>query len=219
MSNRTLLVALLLLLVAEPFVSRSVQTFEGVVFDVIVSTVLIAAVWAVSRGPRLRAAGLSLAAATFAARWALPFADGRWLHILWLLLAIVFFAFTAAVLLRQALGDSVTADTIAGAICVYLLLGVVWALTFNVIEVTHPGSFLIGGRPLGTSAGVRQSSIPELFYLSLITLSTVGYGDVLPATAPARMIAALEGIAGQLYLAVLIARLVGIRASRSGAGA
>jgi Ion channel len=153
------------------------------------------------------------------ARWALHFVDGRWLHILWLLVAIAFFAFTAAVLLRQALGDSVTRDTIAGAICVYLLLGVVWAFTFNLIEVTHPGSFLVGGQPLGTSAGVRQSSIPEFFYLSFITLSTVGYGDVLPATPPARMIAALEGIAGQLYLAVLIARLVGIRASRAGPGA
>ena len=160
MSNSTLLVALLLLLVAEPFVSFAPQTFEGVVFDIIVSAVLIAGVWAVSGRPCLRAAGLSLAAATFVAKWALPFVDGRWLHVLWLVLAIVFFAFTAAVLLRQALGDSVTVDTIAGAICVYLLLGVIWALTFNLIEVTHPGSFLILGQPVGTSAGARQSSIP-----------------------------------------------------------
>jgi len=63
------------------------------------------------------------------------------------------------------------------------------------------------------SAG-HHSLVPELLYLSLITLSTVGYGDILPVTPQARMVAALEGIIGPLYLAVLIARLDGLAASR-----
>ena len=58
----------------------------------------------------------------------------------------------------------------------------------------------------------------ELLYLSLVTLSTVGYGDIVPVMAPARMLAALEAVTGQIYLAVLIGGLVGLRMQRPGAG-
>ena len=137
------------------------------------------------------------------------------LQILFLLLAAVFLVFTAVVVLRQALGHdiAVTLDTIAGAVCVYLLLAVIWALIFSLLELVHPGSFLSDGRMLPSSSRHRAVS-PTLLYLSVVTLSTLGYGDVLPVTEQARMLAAIEAIIGQLYLAVLIARLVGIEASR-----
>jgi Ion channel len=61
---------------------------------------------------------------------------------------------------------------------------------------------------------IGGSRVPDFIYLSLITLTTVGYGDIVPVTRPARMLAALEGVIGQLYLAVLIARLIGLHASR-----
>ena len=64
------------------------------------------------------------------------------------------------------------------------------------------------------SSSRHRTVSPELLYLSVVTLSTLGYGDVLPFTPQARMLAAIEAIIGQLYLAVLIARLVGIEASR-----
>ncbi len=218
MNNSLLLVALLLLAVAEPFFPA--QTFGHAVFLVMISAVLVAAVWAVSRRPGLLVAGLSLAVPTFIAGWVLQFVHSRWLGILFLLLATAFLAFTAVVVLRQALGGTtVTADTIAGAVCAYLLLGVIWALVFSLLELAHPGSFLIAGQPFGVSPAARRAMVPEFLYLSLVTLSTLGYGDILPATPPARMLAAIEAVIGQLYLAVLIARLVGIQASRSGRGA
>src|SRR5262245_10238163 len=141
------------------------------------------------------------------------FIESRWLTVVYLVLAASFFGFTAVVVLRQTLGGAaVTVDTIAGAICFYLLLGVIWAIIYALIELAHPGSFLDGGRPVA-SAG-HHSLVPELLYLSLVTLSTLGYGDILPVNPHARMLAALEGIIGPLYLAVLIARLVGLAASR-----
>ena len=134
-------------------------------------------------------------------------------------LGALFLGFTAVVVLRQTLGGAtVTADTIAGAICFYLLLGVIWALIYALIELAHPGSFLDGGRPVGTATGGRRSLVPELLYLSLVTLSTLGYGDILPVTPQARMLAAIEAIIGPLYLAVLIARLVSLAAPRSNPG-
>jgi hypothetical protein len=213
MSNSILLVALLFLLVAEPFFPE--ETFGHAVYLILISAVLIAAVWAASRHQSLRVASLLLAFPTFVVAWVRHFVDDRTLSILFLLLATAFFVFTAVVVVRQALGRdiSVTVDTIAGAVCVYLLLAVIWALFFSCLELAHPGSFLTGGQMLASSSRHRTVS-PELLYLSLVTLSTLGYGDVLPFTSQARMLASIEAIIGQLYLAVLIARLVGIEASR-----
>jgi len=143
------------------------------------------------------------------------FIERRWLTAVYLVLGALFLGFTAVVVLRQTLGGgAVTADTIAGAICFYLLLGVIWALIYALVELAHPGSFVDGGRPVSSAIGGHRLLVPELLYLSLVTLSTLGYGDILPVTPPARMLAALEGIIGPLYLAVLIARLVGLAASQ-----
>jgi hypothetical protein len=197
------------------------ETFGHAVFVIMISVVLIAAVWAVSRSRGLLAAGLSLATPAFVTAWMHHFTHARALGVAFLVLGATFLGFTAVVVLRHALGSAtVTTDTIAGAICFYFLLGVIWALVFSLLETAHPGSFLDGGRPLSESGPEHtRTLIPSLLYLSLCTLSTLGYGDILPVTPPARMFAAIEGIIGPLYLAVLIARLVGMQASRSQPGA
>lgn len=216
MHNALLLAALLLLLGVEPFLAEAGLTLRF--FDALLSAVLIAAVWTVSRSRRLLIIGLVLVTPVLAGRWLIYFVEFQPLAIFGLLSAIAFFAFVAAVVLRQALmGTQVSADTIAGAICVYLMLAVIWALAFSLVELTHPGSFLAGGHRIGeTSAAEGRLFVQQLLYLSLVTVSTVGYGDVLPVTPPARMLAALEAVVGQLYLAVLIARLVGLHVPRSG---
>jgi hypothetical protein len=212
MNNSVLLVALLILAVGEPFFPE--ETFGHALYLMAMSAVLIAAVWAASPRHGLRVASLLVALPTFVVAWMRHFIDNHALSILFHVLAMAFFVFTAVVVVRQALGrDSVTVDTIAGAVCVYLLLAVIWALIFSLVELTHPGSFQSNGQMIARSS-VHRSVGPELLYLSVVTLSTLGYGDVLPFTAQARMLAAIEAIIGQLYLAVLIARLVGIEASR-----
>jgi hypothetical protein len=212
-SNSLLLVALLFLLIVEPF-------FLGHwMFDVLVSAVLIAAVAAVSQRPGLLVTCLVLAAPAFVARWGLYVTDHHWLAVTSALFAMAFFVFTVIVLLWRALGGAtVTSDTIAGAVCAYLILGVVWAFAFSLVELAHPGSFLVNGSPLGAIAGTSRILRQELLYLSLVTLSTVGYGDIVPVMAPARMLAVLEAVTGQIYLAVLIGGLVGLRMQGPGRG-
>ena len=216
MSNSLLLVALLFLALAHPFLPA--ESFGHGVFLVAISAVLITAVWVLSWRRGVLIAGLALAVPTFITAWVQHFIEFRWLTAMYLVLGALFLGFTAVVVLRQTLRSAtVTADTIAGAVCFYLLLGVIWALIFALLEIAHPGSFLDGGRAVG-SAG-HHSLVPELLYLSLVTLSTLGYGNILPVTPQARMLAALEGIIGPLYLAVLIAQLVGLAASRPRPGA
>jgi voltage-gated potassium channel len=132
---------------------------------------------------------------------------------IFLLLFIVFVTFTQ---LRSVLKQrEVTGETICMAISVYLLLGFSWALLYAVMFQVHPDSF--GGLALA-KPGQPQDLLhyfPVLGYFSLTTLSTIGFGDITPLTLQARYAAVAEGITGQFYMAILVARLVGLQMSRS----
>ena len=129
------------------------------------------------------------------------FPNQMFLGIKWGLLA-AFFALAVAGLfsfLRHA--RSVALTHLFTAVSIYLLLGMLWFALYCAMDVIEPGSF---GRSNNTLAD-RQS---ELLYFSLITLSTIGYGDVVPLQGEARMVAALEGVTGVLYVAITVAMLV-----------
>jgi len=118
----------------------------------------------------------------------------------WVLLA-AFFGFTVAGLfsyLKNA--RSVTDRHLYTAVSIYLLLGMLWFALYCAIHVFYPGAIQL------TAAGRDRQS--ELLYFSLVTLSTLGYGDVVPIDGEVRMLAALEAITGVLYVAITVALLV-----------
>jgi hypothetical protein len=106
----------------------------------------------------------------------------------------------------------ITAYRIQGAIAVYLLLGLAWAHTYDLIEYLSPGAF--------TGTITDSARFSSWMYFSFVTLATLGYGDITPMHPVARSLAVAEAITGQLYLAILIARLVSqelyYRASKEG---
>lgn len=104
---------------------------------------------------------------------------------------------TFAALFLEAKAD---ADALAGAIFGYFLLALLWATLFDALEQWQPGSFALTG---------EQGPASELFYFSLVTITTLGYGDVLPLSGAARTLAGMEAAVGTLYLAILIGRIVG----------
>jgi len=117
-------------------------------------------------------------------------------------LLTVFFGFTVFGLfsyLKDA--RSVTNAHLYTAISIYLLLGMQWFTLYSAIDVFYPGAILHNNATIAD----RQS---ELLYFSLVTLSTIGYGDVVPLHGEVRILAALEGIAGVLYIAITVALLV-----------
>jgi hypothetical protein len=129
-------------------------------------------------------------------------------------LAVLFYFWGAVVIVaslfrRQAL----TPDSVFGAICGYLLLGMAWGVLYAMLDTAWPGSFEVGNR-LAEQVRADQSRVPLFTYYSFVTLTTVGYGDVTPLSAPARTCAWLEALTGQFYLAVLVAGLVGALLSR-----
>lgn len=208
-----LLVSLLLLFVIQPFV----PVRDRVVIASIWSAVLVSGVWGVRRSRWFLIVALGLAMPALAANWAFHFLGSRWLAVTGLGLATAFLGFTTLTIVVGVVRDDteVTADTIAGAICGYLLLGLIWALIFSLMELVQPGSFSLAAGQQGEQLATRRMLLPELVYYSLVTVTTLGYGDIRPLTSPAQAFAALEAVTGQLYLAVLIARLVGLHTNRS----
>ena len=119
-----------------------------------------------------------------------------------LLLDAVFTAWAIILLMKSMFRASrVTADIIVGGICVYLLIGLLWALVYILLNNLKSGVIAFEGDP-------------SLFYFSFTTLTTLGYGDIVPKGRYVMMLANFEAISGQIFLAVFIARLVGLHTAQ-----
>jgi Ion channel len=136
-------------------------------------------------------------------------------HELFLIAAVCYlllFGFLTWEELRAVIRQRVvSAETISMSISVYLLMGITWGLLYVFIYARHPQAFNFSGStpPLG------DTIVPTLVYFSFATISTVGFGDITPVLMQARYAAVAEGITGQFYLAILVARLVSMYMSSS----
>ena len=199
--------AMLVFLVLALFVGAPLVAM-GVVgpflFDALFTLFLLSGVAAFSNRRLLMAGILTVVAVTVGVRWAgyvLPgTAMGIWDDVLTILALLIL----AALVLIQVFSEGpITSHRIQGSIAVYLLLGLMWMSVYRLLYQTIPGAFRF---PEGDSSDLRVKS--GLAYFSFVTLTTVGYGDITPAHPLARSLAMAEALVGQLYPAILIARLV-----------
>jgi hypothetical protein len=122
---------------------------------------------------------------------------------------LVFLSFVAATVLASVLKSGrITSDKIAGAIAVYLLLGLAWALAYGSVGIVDPEAFR--GFSLENASGPGSGYEYGFIYYSFVTLTTLGYGELVPLSPIARTLAWMQAVTGQLFLAILIARLVGL---------
>jgi hypothetical protein len=132
-------------------------------------------------------------------------ADTRVLHVAAAAVTLAFLAYVAILILAFVLrARKVDLGIVLGSVCVYLLAALLWGTAYGLIERLHPGSFAMPGRGAGGTMG------DALQYFSFVTITTLGYGDIQPVTPLARLVSVLEAVVGQLYLVVLVARLVGL---------
>ena len=123
-------------------------------------------------------------------------------------LALFFLVLLTSLILGQVLREGpTTSHRIMGAVAAYLLIGMIWSLAYYLVALWIPGAFSIQG-PL--AQGDRESLQSQLFYFSFVTLTTIGYGDIAAVHPIVRMLVILEGVVGQLFPAILIARLVSL---------
>jgi voltage-gated potassium channel len=201
-----LLISILLLFVVAPFV---VPLHHGIlVMNVISAAVLVAGSYALSERKHLFAIAVVLSAITIAGTgWLIAF-PRPWVLLVSHSSIIVLVAFFSITILSYVLDSGrVTTDKIFAAICVYMLLGYGWTFVYSILLELQPQSFA------STSEVARDDyagRILQLRYFSFMTLTTVGYGDIVPRSQAARTMTILEAVMGQFYLMVLIGRLVGL---------
>ena len=202
-----LLVALLAALALPPLLQATQLGVPGLRLGL--TAVLLAALALLGGEPRALWAGLCLAVPALVFDWTSLVLDSRGFALASSALAIAFLALVIVRLVDTLLRTNrVTTDTILGGICVYVLVGVLWVSAFTLVENLHPGSLLLDGSMLPSSSESFRHS--EILYFSFVTLTTLGYGDIQPSTAAARALASGEAIVGQLYVAIFVARLVGL---------
>jgi hypothetical protein len=214
-----LLGTLVVLLISTPVVHQlDLQSVKAsrVILSMFFVFMLASAIFAVSesRGRSWICAGLLTVAAVLDVLQTLGGGDGL------LVFTYAANAVALAALVYEALRHLfrtriVTFDTIAASLCVYLLLAVMWASIFSLIDVLQPEAFQFNIEYTLDKPRMRfgDSDAVYAIYYSLVTITTLGYGDIVPVTGTARLAAALEAVMGSLYLAVLVARLVALHIS------
>lgn len=211
------LISILMLVAVHPITENSHEL--SAIVEVFFLLVVISGTFALNQTPRRLAAalvlGLLAAVATgiFHATESFMPSANRPAIVAQLLTYIAFLLFASWLMLRDVMHEKrVTSDTICGAISVYMMLGISWAFWFCILEVSQPGSFAYPewlAPPEGTD--VAWHLVSTFIYFSFTTMTTLGYGDVTPISAAARTFTWLEAVTGQLYLAVLVAKLVAMR--------
>lgn len=202
--NAALLITLLVLIVVSPLVPIERYWF---VIELMFDLILLAGVYSV--GPsRHRTAFLALTAVTLAVRWGELLSGVTGVDIGALVLTAVWLFYAIAIIVAHLFQRrDVTVDTIMGAVVTYMLAAVAFAQLFLILELLDNGAF----RGLSDATlDDRPDLSNALIYFSFVCITTMGYGDIVPVSSLARSLATLEGVFGQLYLAVMIARLVGL---------
>ena len=201
-----LLISITLTLALRPFL----EGFIGIrlLMDIFITAILMSGLYAASRKRHLFYVGLLIAFPALAVHWSSYFVEVPSSFIVGEVFGALFFTFLVVLILHYLSKEKkITTDVIAGAICGYLLIGLMWANFYSVLEALQPGSFQVPEH--------LSTDLSYFTYYSYVTLTTLGFGDIIPMTNQARSLSVLESVTGPIYLAVTVARLVGIGISQS----
>jgi amino acid transporter len=221
--HTALLVAIIALLALRPLIGSTGTS--PAVYSIAIMLVLMLALYTIQvdelvgdrerllRQRKHRATvGWVLAIVAIVLRLAIVFSPSHRLATVGGISWLLFFGYVTLTELRGVLKQKrITRESISMSVSVYLLLGLTWGLFYILLFDFQPLAFNFGS----TAVPSEQQVTPVLIYFSLTTLATVGYGDITPATLQARYAAVSEGIAGQFYLAILVARLVGMQMNQA----
>jgi len=211
-SEERSLTAFLILLIVEIFLIAPME-ITGLAFRIINSMVftllLLAGLLTMTKRKELQAVAAMVVVLAIAMRVARRFFGVAGFEVLdGLLMLICTIGFLVVVLWQVYREGPVTAHRIQGAVAGYLLLSAIFALAFSLVETIQPGSFQMSSVQDQVRAEVVMDR--SFYYFSVVTLTTTGYGDILALSNSARTLVMMEALTGQLYTAILIARLVSL---------
>jgi len=200
-----LLLSLIVVVVLTPFFNL----FPGGIFlrDLAFIAVIVTAVWDIARTPRVLMIGIVLGVPVLTVRLTSMIGNSQAPLLRGAIdaLGILFFAYIVFEIVWDITTNSdVTNDTIRGAFCAYLLMGLAWASAYQLVALFQPGAINFG-------TGPEITETQNFTYYSFVVLTTLGFGDITPVSGVARSLTWIEAVVGQLFIATIIARLVGVR--------
>lgn len=199
-----LVVLLFSIALADQFASAAAQF----IVQAVTLVTLTVAVWSIHVKRSWYRTRLGFIAAIFIIAVLGVFLNKAGLHYAYLVIMLVFFGLTAGLAARQVLfTGAIDGNKILGAICIYLLLGLIWAVAYLLIAQIIPNAFN------GQTAVPWYDNFPDFVYFSFVSLTTLGFGDISPAVPVTRFLVYMEAVVGQFYIAILVASLVGVRIS------
>jgi hypothetical protein len=198
------LTVLLVLLVGNIFIVplSDFATWGRFIARAVLSLIMISGAIATVRDRRIVALALLMALGSMFVGWEGLERTNLYIHLFNDLYSLLFVGVLVALILRQVFrAGPITPQRVQGAVAVYLLLGLFWAASYEMVELVWPGSFSFSHQE-------GRAVLPQLAYFSFTTLTTLGFGDIVPLNPVARSLAMLEALVGQLFPVLLIARLV-----------
>lgn len=207
-----LLASLLVLLIAGAFVQHI--EYGDVIFDIMLSVTLLACIYATGQDRRFFVAGVVLASSTFASAWLAHLSGSTVPALASAFLGFTYFLYAALVILVHVFkAATITLDELLASVSTYLLLGIGGGFIFRFLELVDPGALVTT-----TNLAPELSTVSPMsayIYYSFACLTTLGFGDIVAATPEARVFSYLSAVVGQIFLTVLIARIVGLHISDS----
>lgn len=173
---------------------------------------VIATLWT-TRWRRMLALGTGITAILCGLIAALPSLPEPVFYTLVLVCALSYAAFiliaAASIAHEVFITDRVSTDRIMGSVCIYLLIGMFFAFIYATLDLINPVAF-----NFGLTDEPALHTFRDYLYFSYTTLTTLGYGDMTPQVPFARFLTSIEAIIGPIYLAIVVARLVGMHISQ-----
>ena len=201
-----LIVLMVALIVLGPFI----QGFIGLRYfmDLVFSIIFITTIYAASKKRTHIIIAVILVIPTILAVWSEDIPISNTLVTIGHISGLTLFAFAVILILIYIFSEQeVSRQTISAAVAVYLLIALMWTYIYRLIELLYPGSFAVAQSKLLDAENIY-------LYFSLVTITTLGYGDITPIGRQAASLAVLEAITGQIYLVVVVAWFVGMYVSR-----
>ena len=196
-----MLISLLGVMLIHPLIMHFVRI--RFLTGIFMTIVFLAAINAVSYKRIQLVIASALALPTFIIMWAGYFTDIGGIEHLKNLFGLLFMLYMIILFLLHFFRQTeINREVIFGALVVYLLMGLMWAYAYNLLDWLQPNSLNLPG-------SLAELDPFSYVYFSFVTMTTLGYGDISPASDPARALVMTQAITGQIYLAVLVARLVG----------
>ncbi len=214
-----LLLATLVMIVGAPLTAEFARRVEGVQGPAMLAplTILLtlASAFAVWNLARHRAVMIVAAGLVLTIIGASSVITHHALNMAHVVVQTLFLIYVTGTLVRTVFrARIVDGNILCGAACIYLLVGTLWGFGYTMLELTVPDSFMVV-EPGHTEAVDLREEPGWLIYFSFTTLTTVGFGDVLPTSANARSMAVLEAVIGQIMIVVMMARLVGLHVAHA----